>query len=68
MATAANEAHEQLTPREREVLELLKLRLTNREIADRLVIDERTVGTHVAHVLHKLGYRDRYELWADMTG
>ena len=64
----ANEGYEGLTPREREVLELLKLRFTNREIADRLVIDERTVETHVANTLHKLRYRDRQELWADMTG
>ncbi len=63
----ANEGYEELTPREREVLELLKERLTNREMAERLVIDERTVETHVARVLHKLGYRDRYELWSDMT-
>jgi hypothetical protein len=37
-------------------------------MAQRLVVDERTVETHVAHALHKLGYRDRHELWADMTG
>jgi DNA-binding NarL/FixJ family response regulator len=64
----ANEPHEALTPREQEVLNLLKARLTNREIADRLVLDERTVETHVAHALHKLGYRDRHELWADLLG
>jgi|GEM_PF-2902168 len=62
----ADEPHEPLTGREQEVLGLLKARLTNREIAEQLVIDERTVETHVARALHKLGYRARHELWADI--
>jgi two-component system, NarL family, response regulator DevR len=64
----ANGGLEDLTPREREVLELLKQRRTNDEIAERLVIDVRTVETHVGNVLHKLGYHTRRELWEDMTG
>lgn len=48
-----------LTPREREVLDLLGQGLTNRRIARRLGVTEKTVKTHVSHVLAKLGVADR---------
>ncbi|HZO94849.1 MAG TPA: LuxR C-terminal-related transcriptional regulator [Candidatus Baltobacteraceae bacterium] len=50
---------EPLTPREHEILELLAGGLTNKEIAQRLVVSPRTVETHVARVLGKLGVTSR---------
>ena len=51
-----------LTPRELEVVKLIAEAFTNRQIAETLRVSEKTVESHRANVLSKLGMRDRVEL------
>ncbi len=55
-----------LSPRENEVAALIAGGLSNRQIADRLVIAERTVTSHVEHILNKLSFHSRTQVaaWA----
>jgi NarL family two-component system response regulator LiaR len=53
---------EDLTERELEVVALVARGRSNREIADQFVISEKTVKTHIGHVLAKLGLRDRTQI------
>ena len=53
-----------LSPREDEVARLVAEGLTNRQIAERLVISERTAQNHVQHILTKLGFTTRSQIAA----
>jgi DNA-binding CsgD family transcriptional regulator len=59
---ARTRAANPLSPREGEVAELIGQAMSNRQIADRLVLSERTVETHVRSILAKLGYSSRTEI------
>jgi non-specific serine/threonine protein kinase len=59
-----------LSRREREVAALVAGGLTNREIAEQLMISETTADSHVSHILRKLGFRSRAQVaaWATQRG
>ncbi|MFE3281099.1 protein kinase [Nocardia sp. NPDC059239] len=65
-AASAESGPASLTKRERQVADLVAEGLTNKEIAARLVISQRTAQGHVEHVLIKLGFRSRTQIaaWA----
>jgi len=51
-----------LTPTEMKIAEMVAEGMPNRQIAEQLVLSPRTVGTHVSHILAKLGVRSRIEI------
>jgi non-specific serine/threonine protein kinase len=53
-----------LTPRQRQIAELIHQGLTNKDIADTLVISPRTAEAHVEHILTKLGFTSRTQVAA----
>ena len=55
-----------LTPREREVITLISMRKTNKQIADALRISERTVHHHVEAIFSKLGVRARWQITPEL--
>jgi len=69
-AAAASAAASELTPREVEVLTLVRQGLANKQIARRLGISERTVKAHLTSTFHRVGVADRTQaaLWAERNG
>ena len=61
-AVKAASADTGLTPRQLEIARLIAADLTNRQIADRLFLSERTVETHITNMLNKLGLNSRVQL------
>jgi serine/threonine-protein kinase PknK len=61
---ARSTARDVLTRRERQIAELIREGLSNKEIADRLVISRRTAEAHVEHILTKLGFTSRTQVAA----
>jgi DNA-binding NarL/FixJ family response regulator len=67
---AAKQTFGGLTAREREVAALIAQGKSNREIAEELVVSERTVETHVGNIMFKLDVRSRRQIraWASEKG
>jgi DNA-binding NarL/FixJ family response regulator len=66
----ARHAHDGLTAREREVAGLIAQGLSNRALADALVVSERTIAKHVENILSKLHFTSRAQIaaWAVEKG
>jgi non-specific serine/threonine protein kinase len=63
-AIRAGNGSEELSPREREVAELVADGLTNSAIAARLFVSRATVSSHITHILTKLGFTSRAQIAA----
>jgi DNA-binding NarL/FixJ family response regulator len=68
VAQLAGRRPARLSAREAEVAALVAEGLTNRQIAERLVISERTAQNHVQHILTKLGFATRSQIAAWSVG
>ena len=58
----AKSGWQSLTPTETKIAGMVAAGLPNRQIAEQLVLSPRTVGTHVSHILAKLGVRSRIDI------
>jgi DNA-binding NarL/FixJ family response regulator len=67
---ATTESGPRLSPREQQVAGLVAEGLTNRQIAERMIVTERTVAAHVEHIMAKLGVSSRTQIgvWAAGRG
>jgi non-specific serine/threonine protein kinase len=70
LAPLRNSASDTLTVREREIASLMADGMSNRDIAEKLVISELRVDVHVKHILGKLGFRSRAQVagWVARQG
>ena len=68
LLAASNHATPQPSQRERDVLALIRQGLSNRDIAERLFISERTVKSHVNHLLQKFDLKNRVQLAVHTDG
>ena len=68
LLAASNRAAPQPSHRERDVLALIRQGLSNRDIAERLFISERTVKSHVNHLLQKFDLKNRVQLAVHTDG
>jgi DNA-binding NarL/FixJ family response regulator len=66
--TPESACSDELTLREWEVARLVTRGCSNRQIGDELIVSERTVDTHVSHILHKLGLVSRAQIAAWVVG
>ena len=66
--TTQRRVSDPLTSREHEVADLLAAAMSNRQIAERLVLSERTVESHVHNILRKMGVANRTQLTAHLLG
>jgi predicted ATPase/DNA-binding CsgD family transcriptional regulator len=64
LRSASRRLSAELTPRESEIAGLVAQGLSNRDIASRLVVSQRTAETHVEHILTKLGFTSRTQIAA----
>ena len=64
--TTSQQRVTELSPREQQVAALLAQGLTNRQIAEQLVVTQRTVASHIEHILEKLDFASRHQVgvWA----
>jgi DNA-binding NarL/FixJ family response regulator len=65
--TASTRMHESLTSRESQVAQLIAQGMSNKAIASKLVIAQRTAEAHVEHILGKLGFSSRSQVAAWIT-
>ncbi|HXF63516.1 MAG TPA: helix-turn-helix transcriptional regulator, partial [Caldilineaceae bacterium] len=67
---AERDAYGGLTPREREIAALVAEGLTNRQIAEALVLSKRTVDAHIGAILAKLNFTSRAQIagWVAQKG
>lgn len=66
-ASSSGNATGALTKRESEIAELVALGMTNKQIASKLVIAQRTADAHVQNILTKLGFNSRAQIAAWVT-